>query len=46
MKASFDKTYCVSKKCKNKCWRYESKWEFEKEGYYWFMETCKKEEEQ
>lgn len=43
MKASFDKTYCVSKECKKKCWRHESNWEFDKGENYWFMDKCEKE---
>lgn len=40
MKASFDKTYCTSKKCK--CERHESNYEFEEDKLYWFMEKCEK----
>lgn len=43
MKASFDKTYCISERCKNKCWRHKDNWEFEKDGLYWFMERCEEE---
>lgn len=37
-KANFDTTYCTSLTCKNKCWRYTSNFEFEKN--YWFQEKC------
>ena len=43
MKASFDKTYCTSEICKNKCDRHKDKWEFEENELYWFMEMCEKE---
>ena len=43
MKASFDKTYCTSEICKNKCWRHKSNYEFEEDKLYWFMERCEEE---
>ena len=40
MIAKGDRTYCVNKECKNKCERHESKWEFEKDRFYSFIEKC------
>ena len=38
--ANTDYTYCVSKTCKNKCWRHESNHEFNPYVNYSFMEEC------
>ena len=38
--ASTDKTYCVSKTCKNKCWRHEDNNMFFKELNYSFTNVC------
>ena len=41
--ADSDFTYCVNKNCKNKCWRYEGNYVFDKNSYYSFTNTCIKE---
>lgn len=38
--ANFDTTYCVSTKCKNKCWRHASNFEFEENKDYWLIQQC------
>lgn len=39
MIAKGDRTYCMSKKCKD-CWRHESKWEFEPDRFYSVIDNC------
>ena len=38
-KANTDTTYCTNEKC-NKCWRHISKYKFDDNENYWFMECC------
>lgn len=38
--ANTDTTYCTNEYCAKKCWRHKSKYKFDKDKNYWFMEKC------
>lgn len=40
--ANFDMIYCVSKECKDRCWRHISNYKFEPGGFYWYQENCER----
>lgn len=39
-KANTDTTYCTNEQCKEKCWRHESNYEFDKGINYWWTFKC------
>ena len=39
-KANTDTSYCINEKCKEKCWRHESNYEFDEKENYCFMQYC------
>ena len=43
--ASRDVTYYVNEKCQDRCWRHVSKYRFNDDEYYYYMDICPKEQE-